>query len=414
MHAGGGSFTPGQGLSWELFSKALALYAPVILSKKVLISTQALCIMAVYSMSVEGFRYETLFITEAARSAVLMGKTGIQNPEDELARRRTFWIIYCLEKELSFHTTTASLIYDEEVCCLLPPPAQVLSDGLDWIRTWAGLCRIMSRAYTSLFSPGSRTRSEEECLVEIKSIEADTEAWKQSMPESLRPGEPLQRFHFSQSSTRAIALRIHLLYHGFISSLARYTLHTCRNGASERLADARWSLMVAARSTVSLTQYIPQEPLTSMILLYHMPIAAMFILFDFVVYNPGHVETKKNLSFLDIAAGYFASHGKDGDRAENLGHDSARQHMTSTWNDNHRPACEGAGAAMQTPDTLGNAPGTPLSGRVPGLPFQPPHTEDEAMLDMDISAELDFPIDQSLLAFDLYAWNYNPSGTAGI
>lgn len=40
MHAGGGSFTPGQGLPWELFSKALALYAPVILSKKVSISTE--------------------------------------------------------------------------------------------------------------------------------------------------------------------------------------------------------------------------------------------------------------------------------------------------------------------------------------------------------------------------------------
>ncbi|KAI8714172.1 Fungal-trans domain-containing protein [Fusarium sp. LHS14.1] len=268
MHAGEGSFTPGQGLSWELFSKALALYASVILSKKVLISTQALRIMAVYSMSVEGFRYETLFITEAARAAVLMGKTGMQNPEDELARRRTFWIIYCLEKELSFHTTTASsnaqLICDDEVCCLLPPPERVLADGIDWIRTWAGLCRIMSRAYTSLFSPGSRARSEEQRLAEIKSVEADTKAWKQSMPDSLRPGEPLQRFHFSQPSARAIALRIHLLYHGFISSLARYTLHTCRNGPSEQLADARWSLMVAAQSTVSLTQYIPQEPFTSM------------------------------------------------------------------------------------------------------------------------------------------------------
>jgi hypothetical protein len=36
-----------------------------------------------------------------------------------------------------------------------------------------------------------------------------------------------------------------------------------------------------------------------------MPIVAAFILFDFVVHNPGHPETRRNLAFLDIPAGYF-------------------------------------------------------------------------------------------------------------
>lgn len=33
--------------------------------------------------------------------------------------------------------------------------------------------------------------------------------------------------------------------------------------------------------------------------------SALFILFDFVVHNPTHSETKNNLSVLGIAAGYF-------------------------------------------------------------------------------------------------------------
>lgn len=37
-----------------------------------------------------------------------------------------------------------------------------------------------------------------------------------------------------------------------------------------------------------------------------MPLVAMFILFDFVIHNPIHPETQKNLAFLDIAAGYFS------------------------------------------------------------------------------------------------------------
>jgi len=33
---------------------------------------------------------------------------------------------------------------------------------------------------------------------------------------------------------------------------------------------------------------------------------AMFIVFDFVIHNPLHAETKKNLSYLDIVAAHYA------------------------------------------------------------------------------------------------------------
>jgi hypothetical protein len=37
-----------------------------------------------------------------------------------------------------------------------------------------------------------------------------------------------------------------------------------------------------------------------------MPMVAMFIVFDFVVHNPLHAETRKNLSYLDIVAAHYA------------------------------------------------------------------------------------------------------------
>jgi hypothetical protein len=37
-----------------------------------------------------------------------------------------------------------------------------------------------------------------------------------------------------------------------------------------------------------------------------MPMVAMFIVFDFVVHNPLHPETRKNLSYLDIIAAHYA------------------------------------------------------------------------------------------------------------
>jgi len=37
-----------------------------------------------------------------------------------------------------------------------------------------------------------------------------------------------------------------------------------------------------------------------------MPLSALFILFDLVIHNPTHPETRNNLAFLDVAAGYFS------------------------------------------------------------------------------------------------------------
>ena len=37
-----------------------------------------------------------------------------------------------------------------------------------------------------------------------------------------------------------------------------------------------------------------------------VPVSALFILFDFVIHNPNHVETRASLSLLDSAAGYFS------------------------------------------------------------------------------------------------------------
>ena len=37
-----------------------------------------------------------------------------------------------------------------------------------------------------------------------------------------------------------------------------------------------------------------------------MPLVATFILFDFVVHNPRHAETRDNLTLLEVAAGHFS------------------------------------------------------------------------------------------------------------
>jgi hypothetical protein len=37
-----------------------------------------------------------------------------------------------------------------------------------------------------------------------------------------------------------------------------------------------------------------------------MPMVAMFIIFDFIIYNPLHTEARKNLAYLDIVSAHYA------------------------------------------------------------------------------------------------------------
>lgn len=37
-----------------------------------------------------------------------------------------------------------------------------------------------------------------------------------------------------------------------------------------------------------------------------MPLSALFVLFDFIVQNPYHADTRANLTLLDIASGHFS------------------------------------------------------------------------------------------------------------
>lgn len=41
-------------------------------------------------------------------------------------------------------------------------------------------------------------------------------------------------------------------------------------------------------------------------ILAHLPLSALFILFDLVIHNPTHPETASNLALLEVAGGHFS------------------------------------------------------------------------------------------------------------
>ncbi|KAE8394952.1 hypothetical protein BDV23DRAFT_178941 [Aspergillus alliaceus] len=61
-----------------------------------------------------------------------------------------------------------------------------------------------------------------------------------------------------------------------------------------------------ARSVVEASGNIDMAAHTPIFILAVLPLAALFILFNFVIHNPTHPETRNNLSLLDVAAGHFS------------------------------------------------------------------------------------------------------------
>lgn len=61
-------------------------------------------------MNYSSLQIETLPLGEAARLAVTTGlNKGFKHDVLQMESSRTFWVLYCLEKELSFNTTKCSV-----------------------------------------------------------------------------------------------------------------------------------------------------------------------------------------------------------------------------------------------------------------------------------------------------------------
>lgn len=110
QHDGGGSFEPGNGQAWRLFSTSLALYPDILALPDSLTTLQALTAMAIYSSGVSCLSIEHLIISEAARRVQRMARPNLAGATANLTHR-TFWVLYSMEKVSSFYMGRTSVFY---------------------------------------------------------------------------------------------------------------------------------------------------------------------------------------------------------------------------------------------------------------------------------------------------------------
>lgn len=105
---GGGSFEPGKGKAWDLFSVALGLLPGLQKSPNSLVALQAMTTAAVYALGIPCLSIEKKIMTDTARMAQDLAPVLSKGPSARIFYR-IFWVIYGIEKTSSFHFGRASV-----------------------------------------------------------------------------------------------------------------------------------------------------------------------------------------------------------------------------------------------------------------------------------------------------------------
>ncbi|EHA28163.1 hypothetical protein ASPNIDRAFT_43524 [Aspergillus niger ATCC 1015] len=298
----GGSFTPGEGKAWKYFQCALSLFPKILAPPQGLLHVQG-----IFTMSFSCIPIGETLISEAARIVQLLGyNAAYVQTEDERSCHRAFWVIYWLEKVTSFFRGRGSMIPDYDIGCPVPGPPDTVPGQLDWLLTTARLGRLMSRTYECLFSVSAVQMHTGARIAAIDSMSRELEAWNRTLPEPYQPGDSIRFSKSKNPCAQDMALQIRFIYYALVMSMCRLRIHLMVDQPSETNQETKRQLMEAARAVIYHTRYIEHEAHVPVWQLGIVPISALFVIFDFVIHNPLHKETATNISFLDIAAGYFS------------------------------------------------------------------------------------------------------------
>ncbi|KAI5918472.1 hypothetical protein F4810DRAFT_573631 [Camillea tinctor] len=307
--AGGGSFEPGKGESWRLFSSSVVVYSDLLTLPDSIIVLQALTAMSLYSLSICCMATEHVILSEAARRA--QNLRTVKLPENALpSYHRAFWILYSLDKISSFHFGRTSFFIDHNITVPISTVPESVFDGYDWFLSRARYSRLLSRAQTHLLSAGMTGKPKTYYLSTIDQLDRELENWRMSIPADIRPGNtnPIRRIQ--TCLFRSITVWTHLLYNSFKLSLCRAKLQLA--AATRGLvspsshAESTQLMLETSRSTLELTALVDVEPSTPSWFIAGVPVVSLFVIFDLVLTYPRHTETNSNLALLDIAGGHFS------------------------------------------------------------------------------------------------------------
>lgn len=154
---------------------------------------------------------------------------------------------------------------DADIGCPIPYVPESIFGDYDWFLTHARYARLVSRIYSTIFSLSAAGNSSSYYLDRIHHLLEELESWKTSIPESYRPGEPLQARLMPGPVAVSVALHTQYYYYNALMTLSRTALYL-GDGPKEMGLQLRMKrlLIDTACSILELTKYIEVASYTSL------------------------------------------------------------------------------------------------------------------------------------------------------
>ncbi|CAI7655387.1 unnamed protein product [Penicillium pancosmium] len=286
------------------------------------------------------------------------------NGAHEVLQRRTFWVLYFMEKVSCFTTGKVSVLQDSNISCAIPDVQESTFDDYDWFFGFLRYARLVSKIRNDFLQITSLNQSASEYITKGQGLLKELESWRLSIPERFRAGVSLKTRLLREPLAQRVALMTHYMYFHALLTLSWSLLHSSaiKVGPMQEQLDLKRSMMRTARSVLELTKFIEVAPSTPVWILAVLPLSCLMILFDLVVHNPDHPEVSLSLALLDIAGGHFsrlefASNGTlPGSLVAQFAH-LARQYISE------KRVCKQKLIGISIPD-----PSNPVQFEVPGGP----------------------------------------------
>lgn len=227
--------------AWGYLKNAMAVSTELIVRNTDLFSVQALLGLALFLRGTSNPQPGFAFMSAGIRLAHSIGlhkQGGVFNfnrAESE-QRNRVFWIAYLLDKDMSLRSGMSPLQDDDDMNINLPmedPPDQVGTifinqEGhqgpkisINFFRLICRFARIQSMVYKHLYSVKSSRKSDNDLLTTIERLESQLQAWKMSIPLSIRPDHDIEA-----KSTPVVlhAVTLHFAYYSCVNTVHRVAL----------------------------------------------------------------------------------------------------------------------------------------------------------------------------------------------
>ncbi|TGZ79134.1 hypothetical protein EX30DRAFT_309201 [Ascodesmis nigricans] len=321
--------------AWDYFQNGASVMLELLMKNSNLLSIQAIVGMALYLQGSSNPQMSFFLVAAAVRVATSVGihrrgnVFGLSASEIE-QRRRIFWIIYLMDKDLALRSGRPPCLNDDD--CNVDLPDDNPEDGYGLVplmkekRTFnifGSMSRfsiIQSKVYMQLYSAKASRQTDGELLQAIGRLDKELEDWRSSLPAEFRPENETSLQHPNGLLLHVVILQF--AYYNCLTTIHRMSIH--HGYWSNRLSDyaiaglsiqplnprvfSSASLCVsAARATVRLIEYINPKDSSCIWLVMYYPVSALVTLFANVIQNPQDPRGRSDLHLIDTIIDFLTA-----------------------------------------------------------------------------------------------------------